>query len=64
MIKTAEEFFKNNLNVSETSRKIYLHRNTLIYRLDKIERGTGLDIRKFDDAVSFYLIKIIKEIIK
>ncbi|MCQ2387107.1 MAG: helix-turn-helix domain-containing protein [Clostridia bacterium] len=64
MIKTAEEFFKNNLNVSETSRKIYLHRNTLIYRLDKIERGTGLDIRKFDDAVSFYLINIIREIIK
>ena len=62
--ETVGEFFENNLNVSETARKLYLHRNTLMYRLDKIERATGLDLRKFNDAVIFkvitYLIKITK----
>lgn len=53
MIETADEFFKNDLNLSETARKLFLHRNTLTYRLDKIENLTGLDIRKFDDAVTF-----------
>ena len=59
MINTAEEFLENSLNVSETSRKLYLHRNTLAYRLDKIEKATGLNIRKFSDAVTFRLITIL-----
>ena len=59
MIQTAEVFLENNLNVSETSRKLFLHRNTLTYRLDKIERQTGLDIRKFSDAVTFRLITVL-----
>ena len=58
-IPTAEVFLENNLNVSETSRKLFLHRNTLTYRLDKIERQTGLDIRKFSDAVTFRLITVL-----
>lgn len=61
MTATAEEFLENSLNVSETSRKLFLHRNTLIYRLDKIEKVTGLDIRKFSDAVTFRLIKILSK---
>ena len=64
MINTAEEFLENNLNTSETSRKLYLHRNTLIYRLDKIERATGLNIRKFSDAVTFRLITILSRLVK
>ncbi|MBE5756968.1 MAG: hypothetical protein E7342_04115 [Clostridiales bacterium] len=59
MILTAEEFLKNDLNFSETSRKLYLHRNTLVYRLDKIQKATGLDIRKFQDAVTFRLITLL-----
>ena len=62
MLNTAEEFLENSLTMSETSRKLYLHRNTLMYRLDKIERSTGLNIRKFSDAMTFrlitYLIKL------
>lgn len=64
MVSTAEEFLENSLNTSETSRKLYLHRNTLIYRLDKIERGTGLNIRKFSDAVTFRLITILSRLVK
>ena len=59
MIQTAEVFLENNLNVSETSRNLFLHRNTLTYRLDKIERQSGLDIRKFSDAVTFRLITVL-----
>ena len=64
MLETAEEFLENSLNTSETSRKLFLHRNTLIYRLDKIERGTGLNIRKFSDAVTFRLITILSRLAK
>ncbi|MBR5387836.1 MAG: helix-turn-helix domain-containing protein [Clostridia bacterium] len=59
MTATAEAFMDNSLNVSETSRKMYLHRNTLNYRLDKIERGTGLDIRKVSDAMTFRIISVL-----
>ncbi|MBQ7339780.1 MAG: helix-turn-helix domain-containing protein [Clostridia bacterium] len=59
MMDTAEEFLENSLNVSETSRKLFLHRNTLTYRLDKIQSATGLDIRKFSDALTFRLISIL-----
>ena len=64
MLNTAEEFLENNLNVSETSRKLYLHRNTLPYRLDKIEKATGLNIRKFSDAVTFRLITILSRLVR
>ena len=53
LITTVAKFFENNLNVSETSRQLYIHRNTLVYRLDKIQKMTGLDLRIFDDAVIF-----------
>ena len=64
MVNTAEEFLLNSLNVSETSRNLYLHRNTLTYRLDKIEKETGLNIRKFSDAVTFRLITILSKLIR
>ena len=63
MIATAEEFLHTSLNVSETSRNLYMHRNTLMYRLDKIERATGLDIRKFQDAMTFRLIIILHKLL-
>ncbi len=62
MLGTAESFLKNNLNVSETARKLYMHRNTLTYRLDKIERATGLDIRNFSDAITFRLCSLFYKI--
>lgn len=58
----AHAFFKNNLNISETARCCYLHRNTLIYRLDKISRETGFDLRNFDEAVAFRLLTAINRI--
>ena len=54
--KVIEAFFKNNLNIAETSRNAYLHRNTLLYRIDKIHKLTGLNIRNFDDAIIFLLL--------
>lgn len=59
LLATAEEFLLSNLNVSETSRNLYMHRNTLSYRLDKIEKATGLNIRLFSDAVSFRVLSIL-----
>ena len=64
MLNTAEEFLENSLNASETSRKLYLHRNTLTYRLDKIEKATGLNIRKFSDAVTFRLITVLAKLVR
>lgn len=60
-IHTIQKFFENNLNVSETSRQLYVHRNTLVYRLDKIQKITGLDIRKFDDAIIFKVAMLVKK---
>ncbi|MBR5235790.1 MAG: helix-turn-helix domain-containing protein [Clostridia bacterium] len=60
-IQTIYKFFENNLNVSETSRQLFVHRNTLVYRLDKIERLTGLDLRKFDDAVIFKVAILVNK---
>ncbi|HEX3029358.1 MAG TPA: helix-turn-helix domain-containing protein [Clostridia bacterium] len=57
---TIQKFFENNLNVSETSRQLYVHRNTLVYRLDKIQKLTGLDLRKFDDAIIFKFAMLVK----
>ena len=64
LMDTAEEFMKNSLNISETSRNMYIHRNTLIYRLDKIEKEMGLNLRNFSDAITFRLIKILNTLIK
>lgn len=64
MVSTAEEFLENSLNVSETARKLYLHRNTLNYRLDKIEKATGLDVRKISDAVTFRLITVLLKLVR
>ena len=63
MVGTAEEFLRCSLNVSETSRNLYMHRNTLLYRLDKIERATGLNIRLFPDAVSFRVMMILYKLL-
>ena len=63
MLNTAEEFLNNSLNVSETSRKLFMHRNTLMYRLDKIEKATGLNIRNFSDAVTFRVIIILGKLL-
>ncbi len=60
-LQTIDKFFENNLNVSETSRQLFVHRNTLVYRLDKIERLTGLDLRKFDDAVVFKVAVLVRK---
>ncbi len=61
---TAERFLENDLNLSETSRTLFLHRNTLMYRLDKIKRITGLDLKDFSDAVTFRVISILYKLIK
>lgn len=58
-IITIQKFFDNNLNVSEASRKLFVHRNTLVYRLDKIYKLTGLDLRKFDDAIVFKVAMMV-----
>lgn len=62
LMDTAEVFLKNSLNISETSRGMYMHRNTLIYRLDKIENATGLNIRHFNDALIFRLTTILHKL--
>lgn len=59
MILTIEKFFENSLNLSETSRQLYIHRNTLVYRLDKIEKVMGLDLRNFHDAVTFKIMMMM-----
>ena len=58
---TIQKFFENSLNVSETSRKLFVHRNTLVYRLDKIKKLTGLDLREFDHAIIFKIALMVKK---
>ncbi len=58
---TIQKFFENNLNVSETARQLYIHRNTLVYRLEKIKRLTGLELTSFDDAVIFKVAILVKK---
>lgn len=60
-LETINKFFENNLNVSETSRKLYVHRNTLVYRLEKIKKSTGLDLREFDHAIVFKVAMMVKK---
>ena len=61
---TINKFFENNLNVSETSRQLYIHRNTLVYRLDKLQKSTGLDLRVFEDAISFKIALMVVKYMK
>ena len=60
-LATVQSFFENNLNVSETSRKLFVHRNTLVYRLEKIRKLSGLDLREFDHAVTFKVALMVKK---
>ena len=60
-ITTINKFFENSLNVSETSRQLYIHRNTLVYRLDKIQKLTGLDLRVFEDAITFKIALMVSK---
>lgn len=60
-LMTVNKFFENSLNVSETSRQLYIHRNTLVYRLDKLLKMTGLDLRKFDDAIIFKITIMVSQ---
>lgn len=63
-LTTVFSFFENNLNISETARQLYVHRNTLVYRLEKIERKTGLDVRRFDDALTFKIAIMVADHMK
>lgn len=58
-LQAVDKFFQNNLNIAETSRQLHMHRNTLIYRLDQIEKKTGLDLRQFEDAMTFKITIMI-----
>ena len=58
-LTTINKFFENSLNVSETSRQLYIHRNTLVYRLDKLQKNTGLDLRVFEDAITFKIALMV-----
>lgn len=61
MLYTIDMFFKKDLNLSDTARQLYIHRNTLVYRLDKVQRQIGLDLRSFDDAVTFKILMELKK---
>lgn len=63
-LMTINKFFENNLNVSETSRQLFVHRNTLVYRLEKLQKSTGLDIRVFDDALTFKIALMVVSYMK
>lgn len=63
-LTTINKFFENNLNVSETSRQLFVHRNTLVYRIEKLEKSTGLDIRTFDDALTFKIALMVVNYMK
>lgn len=63
-LATIDKFFENNLNVSETSRQLFIHRNTLVYRLDKLQKSTGLDLRVFEDAITFKIALMVVKYMK
>ena len=63
-LATINKFFENSLNVSETSRQLYIHRNTLVYRLDKLQTSTGLDLRVFEDAITFKIALMVVKYMK
>nr|WP_297769377.1 helix-turn-helix domain-containing protein [uncultured Butyrivibrio sp.] len=58
-LNTINKFFENNLNVSETSRQLFVHRNTLVYRIEKLQKSSGLDVRNFDDALTFKIALMV-----
>ena len=58
-MSTINKFFENSLNISETARQLYVHRNTLVYRLERIQKAIGLDIRNFDDAMTFRIAVMV-----
>lgn len=62
MLYTIDMFFKKDLNLSDTARQLYIHRNTLVYRLDKVQKQTGLDLRSFEDAVTFRILMELKNV--
>ncbi len=64
ILTTIDKFFENSLNVSETSRQLYIHRNTLVYRLDKLQKSTGLDLRVFEDAITFKIALMVVRYMK
>ena len=63
-LTTIDKFFENSLNVSETSRQLFIHRNTLVYRLDKLQKTTGLDLRVYDDAITFKIALLVVKYMK
>ena len=63
-LTTINKFFENNLNVSETSRQLFKHRNTLVYRIEKLQKATGLDIRTFEDAMTFKIAMMVVNYMK
>ena len=63
-LTTIAKFFENNLNVSETARQLYIHRNTLVYRLDKLQKSTNLDLRVFEDAITFKVAMMVVKYMK
>ena len=64
IVSTVNKFFENNLNVSETSRQLFVHRNTLVYRVEKLQKSTGLDVRTFDDALTFKIAMMVYNYMK
>lgn len=63
-LSTLDKFFENNLNVSETARQLYVHRNTLVYRIERIQESTGLNLRSFDDALTFKIAMMVQDYLK
>ena len=61
MLVTIDKFFENSLNLSETARQLFIHRNTLVYRLDKIQKVMGLDLRNFHHAVTFKIMMMLMD---
>ena len=63
-LNTLNKFFENNLNISETARQLYVHRNTLVYRIERIQESTGLNLRSFDDALTFKIALMVANYMK
>ena len=61
LLNTTKQFFDCNLNISESSRHLYIHRNTMVFRLDKLQKIIGLDLRSFDDAIAFKIALMIQK---
>ena len=64
ILNTIQKFFQNNLNISETSRQLFVHRNTLVYRIEKVQKITGLDMRSFEDALTFNIALMVVNYLK